>query len=157
MTSEEVRAIPFPPCGENSIMLSPSSFFLANPLCSEHEEEIKKLAPFRFRLAAKTALCAFLLPFSSQTRFAGLCSEDGGDKEVRAIPFPPCGENCTMRVPSSFFLANPLRWALLGGRGSKETCTVPFPPCGENSIMLSPSSFFLANPLRWALLGGRGR
>ena len=76
-------------------------------------------------------------------------------EEVRAIPFPPCGENCTMLSPSSFFLANPLRWALLGGRGCKEARAIPFPPCGENSIMLSPSSFFLANPLRWALLGVR--
>ena len=37
-------------------------------------------------------------------------------EEVRTIPFPPCGENCTMLAPSSFFLANPLRWALLGVR-----------------------------------------
>ena len=58
-----------------------------------------------------------------------------------------------MLSPSSFFLANPLRWALLGGRGSKEVRAIPFPPYGENSIMLPPSSFFLANPLRWALLG----
>ena len=103
----------------------------------------------------KTPLCSLLLPFSSQTRFAGLCSEDGGSKEVRAIPFPPCGENSIMLSPSSFFLANPLRWALLGVRGSKEVRTIPFPPCGENCTMLAPSSFFLANPLRWALLGVR--
>ena len=36
-------------------------------------------------------------------------------EEVRAIPFPPCGENSIMLSPSSFFLTNPLRWALFGG------------------------------------------
>ena len=35
-------------------------------------------------------------------------------EEVRVIPFPPCGENSIMLSPSSFFLTNPLRWALLG-------------------------------------------
>ena len=48
-------------------------------------------------------------------------------EEVRVIPFPPCGENSIMLSPSSFFLANPLRWALLGGRGSKEVRAIPFP------------------------------
>ena len=37
-------------------------------------------------------------------------------EEVRVIPFPPCGENSIMLSPSSFFLTNPLRWALLGVR-----------------------------------------
>ncbi len=58
-----------------------------------------------------------------------------------------------MLSPSYFFLANPLRWALLGGRGSKEVRAISFLSFDKNSIMLSPSSFFLTNPLRWALLG----
>ena len=37
-------------------------------------------------------------------------------EEFRVIPFPPCGENSIMLSPSSFFLTNPLRWALLGVR-----------------------------------------
>ena len=37
-------------------------------------------------------------------------------EEVRVIPFTPCGENSIMLSPSYFFLANPLRWALLGVR-----------------------------------------
>ena len=43
----------------------------------------KKFASFRFHLAVKTPLCSLLLPFSSQTRFAGLCSEN----VRRVVPF----------------------------------------------------------------------
>ena len=32
-------------------------------------------------------------------------------KETNTVPFPPCGENCTMLAPSSFSKSNPLRWA----------------------------------------------
>ena len=86
--SEEVRAIPFPPCGENSIMLSPSYFFLANPLrwalLGVREKGLpfshrqKKLAPFRFRLSAKTAFCAFLLPLQIKPTLLGFDLISGG-------------------------------------------------------------------------------
>ena len=86
--SEEVRAIPFPPCGGNSIMLSPSYFFLANPLrwalLGVREKGLpfshrqKKLEPFRFRLSAKTAFCAFLLPLQIKPTLLGFDLISGG-------------------------------------------------------------------------------
>ena len=30
---------------------------------------------------------------------------------ANTVPFPPCGENCTMLAPSSFSKSNPRRWA----------------------------------------------
>ena len=62
----------------------------------------KKLAPFRFRLSAKTAHA--LLPSSSpnRARRAGLRFGVRGE-ETRSVPFPPFGENCT--CAPSFFLS----------------------------------------------------
>ena len=59
----------------------------------------KEQTPFRFRLAAKTALCSLLLPF--QIEPASLGFDLVAVKSKDTVPFPPCGENCTMFAPSS--------------------------------------------------------
>ena len=61
------------------------------------------------------AQCYIILHITRYPRLTRAYTPDASE-EVRTIPFPPCGENCTMLAPSSFFLANPLRWALLGVR-----------------------------------------
>ena len=70
----------------------------------------KRPGPRGCRAPAASFLCPYLYP-----RLTRAHTPDTSE-EVRVIPFPPCGENSIMLSPSSFFLANPLRWALLGVR-----------------------------------------
>ena len=46
------------------------------------------------------------------------CRPDHSEIPLTA-PFPPCGENCAGRGISSFFAANPLRWASPRGDGEQ--------------------------------------
>ena len=56
-TSEGANTVPFPPCGENCTMLAPSSFPNRTHFAGLRFGSPREQTPFRFRLAAKTALC----------------------------------------------------------------------------------------------------
>ena len=113
-TSEGANTVPFPPCGENCTMLAPSSFSKSNPL--------RWASIWFFYLFSKST------DFGIGSRSTRPRSGDGGvsrlvpvgdsspvtsttSEGANTVPFPPCGENCTMLAPSSFSKSNPLRWA----------------------------------------------
>ena len=106
---------------------------------------IKEPTPFRFRLAAKTALMLAPSSFSESNplRWASIRVFKVISRRRRR----PIDRWCCFSFPN--------RTHFIGLRfGSHQGAnTVPFPPHGENCTMLAPSSFSESNPLRWASIG----
>ena len=102
----------------------------------------KEPTPFRFRLAAKTALMLAPSSFSESNPLRGASIRVF--KVISRRRRRPIDRWCCFSFPN--------RTHFIGLRfGSHQGAnTVPFPPHGENCTMLAPSSFSESNPLRWA-------
>ena len=102
----------------------------------------KEPTPFRFRLAAKTAL--MLAPSSF--------SESNPLRWASIRVFKVISRRRRRLIDRWCCFSFPNRTHFIGLRfGSHQGAnTVPFPPHGENCTMLAPSSFSESNPLRWA-------
>ena len=98
------NTVPFPPHGENCTMLAPSSFSESNPLRWASIRVFNVISRRRRRPIDRC--CCFSFP--NRTHFIGL--RFGSHQGANTVPFPPCGENCTMLAPSSFSESNPLCW-----------------------------------------------
>ena len=96
--------------------------------CATPGDRQKKLAAFRFRLAAKTAHP--LLPSSSPNRIRCAGLRFGKRRQKNSVPFRFRGlrkrrENCISTESFFLFRSNPLRRDLIGGNGREESCSVP--------------------------------
>ena len=102
----------------------------------------KEPTPFRFRLAAKTAL--MLAPSSF--------SESNPLRWASIRVFKVISRRRRRLIDRWCCFSFPNRTHFIGLRfGSHQGAnTVPFPPHGENCTMLAPSFFSESNPLRWA-------
>ena len=102
----------------------------------------KEPTPFRFRLAAKTALMLAPSSFSESNplRWASIRVFKVISRRRRR----PIDRWCCFSFPNRTHFIG-LRFGSHQGANA-----VPFPPHGENCTMLAPSSFSKSNPLRWA-------